>query len=112
MQEEQEHDPQPDQEPDPPPEPTDPAFTFTAGEDPIKAARRKINSTKQKAQRAQKTHDEGRVPGQAGGRPPAPRNRRVEHEARWAVRAEELDLDPQDFITITTEHYFMLTKLK
>ena len=65
-----------EQEPDPPPEPTDPAFTFTAGEDAeaSKAAKaKKKKAAKQKERRGQKACENGRVPGQAG-RPPAPRN--------------------------------------
>ena len=67
---------QEEQEPDPQPVPTDPAFTFTAGEDPAKAAKAaqaKKKVDQRKAQRAQKALEAGRLPHQAGRRP-GPRN--------------------------------------
>ena len=107
MQEEQEP---PDPQPDPQPGPTDPAFTFTAGEDPAKAAKAaqaKKKVDQRKAQRAQKALEAGRLPHQAGRRP-GPRNLRDEHEARFELHAQQHDLDRQDFVTITAEHYLML----
>ena len=103
---------QEEQEPDPQPVPTDPAFTFTAGEDPAEAAKaaqaKKKKVGQRKAQRAKKADEAGRPPHQAV-RPRGPRNlREEEHEARLDLHCQQHDLDRRDFVTITAEYYSLL----
>ena len=110
MQEEQE---EPDPQPDPQPDPTDPASTFSAGEDAEAAkaakAKKKKKADQRKAQRAKKADEAGRPPHQAG-HPRGPQNlREEEHEARLDLHCQQHDLDrDRDFVTITAEYYSLL----